>query len=385
MFQQDFDYPIINELVIKLASRCNIKCTYCYWFNDPLVMKSPKVLAEDVVKTFLIKLERHIQQHSLKHFSISFHGGEPTLFPKNRFESLCIAIQSIAARQNCQIVFSMQSNALLLDKTWVDLLKKFRVRLGISLDGSRTLHDKYRIDNKGRGTYQRTIEAIKRIRDSGLDVYILSVASNESDPDELLEHFVDDLNLREFDVLLPHIHYENEYTSLKGYFSKLFDRYLAEMVDRDVNIRIIDDLMCQILGGGSATQGYGFISTVTLLTDGKLEAIDDLRMVDGLPQGDINIKTHDLQEVTRDPLWREIYHHSIDLAPKCNNCEFKQACGGGPMVTRWSNKNRFNNPSTYCDDLQYLIRYMQAKLKPLVEQIQRNEASKKEVGKKLLK
>lgn len=328
------------------------------------------MLQPDAVEAFLQKLQYHIEKYQLRNFSISFHGGEPTLFPKQRFKDLCERLIQIGKGTRCQIKLAMQTNALLIDDEWLQLLKTYRVVLGISIDGNQHLHDKYRIDHKGRGTYQKTIAAINRIRNAGINIYILSVVNNEISPKELLNHFVEGLQLKNFDLLLPHLHHEHEPHSLINYLRQMYDLYINEYVDKDVNIRLFDDLMSQSIGGGSRVQGYGFISTVTLLTDGKLEATDDLRMIDGLTPSNINIKSHDLQQVTEDPLWQEIYNSSINLASPCNQCEFKQACGGGQMVSRWSKENRFNNVSFYCEDYKALIKHIKYRLKPYMTQLE---------------
>lgn len=170
----------------------------------------------------------------------------------------------------------MQSNALLIDDHWISRLKKYQVKLGVSLDGNKQLHDKYRIDNKGRGTYPKTIKAIQAIKSSGLEVYILSVANPDTNPDELINHFVYELGFKKFDVLSPHLHHHDEVPSLAKLYCQLYDRYQDKLIEEDVEIRILDGFISQLIGATSSTQGYGFISTMTLWTDGNLEAIADL-------------------------------------------------------------------------------------------------------------
>ena len=369
------NYPAINELILKLASRCNINCSYCYWFRDPLVMSSPKMLQPEVITAFIDKLSEHISQFKLKIFSITFHGGEPTLFPLDRFENLCQSLRSIEHKTECRFRFSMQSNGLLIDDGWIKVLKKYNVVLGISMDGEQQVHDKYRIDHKGRGTYLKTVAAIERLRAAGLSVYILSVADPQSGAARFVDHLVDQLGIKKFDALIPHLHHENKVESIADYYCDLFDRYIDELIEQDVGIRILDKYMRQmVLTRQQQNSGPGYISTVTLLTDGYLEATDDLRGAGGLAPSKINIKTDALQQVSEDPLWREIYHSSLNLSEKCQSCEFKDTCVGGPMATRWSDENRFNNPSVYCDDLFKIMTHMKNRLIPQIDQIIHQEA-----------
>ena len=360
------EFPAINQLIVKLASRCNINCSYCYWFNDPRVLQSPKIIEEPVIHALLPKLQSHIIKYNLKKFKLSFHGGEPTLFPKNKFRSLCESLKSLSQKTGCHFQLSMQSNALLIDDEWMDLLLSYHIDLGISLDGDKQLHDQYRIDMKGRGTYEKTVKAIERIRKSGLNPYILSVANPTSDPIRLINHFVDTLGLKRFDILVPHKHHGHNRESIADFYCKLYDKYQEELIDQDVEIRILDDIMSQVLGRKGSVYGQGYITTTTLLTDGSLEAIDDLRMIDGLTPSKVNIKTHALQDVSQDPWWREIYHSSIHLCSTCKNCDYKATCGGGLglLVSRWSDTKRFNNVSVYCDDFKEIINHVEQRLAP---------------------
>src|SRR5690349_5430632 len=68
------EMPIFTFLLVKLASRCNIKCTYCYWFRDADVYKKPAVLTIEAEDAFRQRLEEHIKKFELDEFVIIFHG-----------------------------------------------------------------------------------------------------------------------------------------------------------------------------------------------------------------------------------------------------------------------------------------------------------------------
>src|SRR6201996_8123202 len=75
-------------VLVKLASRCNINCTYCYWFRDAEVYNKPPVLTVEAEDDMCRRLEDHINEFKLQEFVMVFHGGEPLLFPKRRFVAL---------------------------------------------------------------------------------------------------------------------------------------------------------------------------------------------------------------------------------------------------------------------------------------------------------
>src|SRR3954467_7925515 len=76
-----FEAPIFTFLLVKLASRCNINCTYCYWFRDAEVYRKPAVLTVEAEDALCRRLEEHIDAFGLDRFLLIFHGGEPLLFP----------------------------------------------------------------------------------------------------------------------------------------------------------------------------------------------------------------------------------------------------------------------------------------------------------------
>ena len=88
-------------VLVKLASRCNINCTYCYWFRDAEVYEKPAVLTPEAEDAFCLRLEEHIREFDLPVFLLVFHGGEPLLFPKRRFDALMKKLRDIEERTGC--------------------------------------------------------------------------------------------------------------------------------------------------------------------------------------------------------------------------------------------------------------------------------------------
>src|SRR5580693_3951179 len=102
-------------VLVKLAARCNINCTYCYWFRDAEVYKKPAVLTPEAEDAFCLRLEEHIREFELPAFLLVFHGGEPLLFPKRRFDSLMRKVRTIERRTGSFIKCGVTTNAILVD------------------------------------------------------------------------------------------------------------------------------------------------------------------------------------------------------------------------------------------------------------------------------
>jgi uncharacterized protein len=91
----DDSYPVafqdqpISQLLVKVATRCNIDCSYCYWFRDAAVYDKPKLMSADVLHQLLLRIEQHVASYSLVDFPIVLHGGEPLL---------CVRIFTVSPR-----------------------------------------------------------------------------------------------------------------------------------------------------------------------------------------------------------------------------------------------------------------------------------------------
>ena len=70
-----------RTVVLKIASRCNINCSYCYVYNkgDLSYLKQPKIMSSEVVNALIVKAKNHCEAHNLDYFEFIFHGGEPLL------------------------------------------------------------------------------------------------------------------------------------------------------------------------------------------------------------------------------------------------------------------------------------------------------------------
>src|SRR5436189_2893617 len=91
------DQPI-TQLLVKVASRCNIDCSYCYWFRDAAVYDKPKLMSAEVLQQLLHRIEEHVARHPLIDFPVILHGGEPLLWGIENFKHIAEACEAISSR-----------------------------------------------------------------------------------------------------------------------------------------------------------------------------------------------------------------------------------------------------------------------------------------------
>lgn len=354
-------------VLIKLASRCNIQCTYCYWFRDADVYKKPAVLTRDSEDAFCVRLEEHIREFELDQFLVVFHGGEPLLFPKHRFDAFLKKIKAIEDRTGCTIQRGLTSNGILIDEAWVRLFKEHDVVVTVSLDGPAEINDKYRVDFKGKGTLAGTLKGIDCLRDGGIEPGLISVCNPATDPEKVLAFVVDELGFPEFDILPPDATHIDNPPPIADYFIKLFDVWYDKYAARGVRIATLDAMIRGLVGklSLSDTIGLGPIETVTLMTDGSLEPLDVLRITgDGSTASKLNVRSNAIKDVRNDPVWRQAFEASTQLCDTCMNCEYLDSCGGGHLAQRWSRERRYDNPSVYCESWKRIFGHIWKRISP---------------------
>lgn len=359
---KNMDIPPFKFAILKLASRCNLDCTYCYWFRDENVYKHPKLLSQQVQTAFLSRLEEHMERYNLERFNIVFHGGEPLLFGKARLIKLLYEVHVLEKKIGRRISCGITTNAVLIDDEWAEIFKAFNVGPSISIDGPKEVHDAYRIDHKGRGSYDRTVKGMKILEKHGIDFGILAVCDPKADPKQLLHVFVNELGLNRFDVLIPDANYDNKVESIAPYYQGLLEEWYKNYVDKGIKIRIINAMLQGMFEGGDPgldSMGYGALSTLVVLTDGKIEPNDVLRISGSdATTTDMSVFSNSLQDVTQDLVWQNAYKSSLQLSEVCQQCEYKTLCGGGHLAHRWSRERGYDNPSVYCDDYQSIYKHM---------------------------
>lgn len=358
---------VVDYLLLKVAARCNIACTYCYWFRDDTVYQKPKVISRDTLRVLANKVRQHVSKYHLRRFSILFHGGEPLLCRKDDLADFCGQLRAIEKDLDCYFKLNVTTNGLLIDDEWADIFSSYGIGVTISIDGPPEVHDVSRIDFQGHGTYNQVVAAIDFLRLRGLEPGILSVCRPQSDPQRILSLLVDELRFDGFDILIPDATHADNPASIARFYTRLFDIWYQEYDQRGVKIRLLDNILLGLFGGFSEAEsiGYGPIRRLTVLTDGSMETLDVLRVIrSGFTRSELNIHKNDIQDIETDPLWREVLDSSLNLPAECMSCEFKYACGGGHIGTRWSAERRFDNPSVYCSDIKEILRHIWKTISP---------------------
>jgi uncharacterized protein len=358
------DQPI-SQLLVKVASRCNIDCSYCYWFRDAAVYDKPKLMGADVLHRLLQRIEEHVAKHSLVEFPIILHGGEPLLWGVANFHLIAQACEAISSRTGCDIPIAVTTNGVLIDDEWLNCFEARNISVAISLDGPAHIHDLHRRTFQNTGTHAAVERAARMLVSRDIGVTALAVCNPAYQPEQYVAFFAA-CGIANYDIMIPDATVDETPPSIASFYQGLLDLWLeANRTKPTVNIRIIADMITALLGNNSPTEGVGYkpVELCTVMTDGSVEAHDVLRIAgDGFTQTMFNIFEHPIDEVRNEPRWKAARDASINLCETCRQCKFMKACGGGYLPHRFSKTNGYDNPSVYCGDLYSMFENMQSVL-----------------------
>lgn len=176
---------VFNELILKVASCCNLNCSYCYVFNqgDDSFKREPPVISSAIITSIIHRIKEHCEKHNLDMFLVIFHGGEPLMASKQFYRDFVeCAKKNITSTD---ILYGVQTNGTLLTQDWVDLFNALDISIGVSLDGTREA-SKYRVfRSSGQCAYDAIIKGLKLIKDNNLPVNILSVINTLESPEKI--------------------------------------------------------------------------------------------------------------------------------------------------------------------------------------------------------
>lgn len=167
--------PALSLLIKPASGNCNMRCRYCFYADelDNREIRSYGKMSVDTMHTIVDKA----MEYGDYECTIAFQGGEPTLAGLDFYRDL---VAYVTARENpkkLKIHYALQTNGYLINEEWAAFLGENHFLVGVSLDGLKEIHDRYRLDAAGKGTYQRVISAIRLLEKHQVEYNILTVVT----------------------------------------------------------------------------------------------------------------------------------------------------------------------------------------------------------------
>lgn len=364
----------LDTVLIKVASRCNINCSYCYVYNmgDKGWANMPSQISEETTSAVARALGELTQvQH--RPFAVVLHGGEPLLLGPKKLRNV---ISTLRVNLPTDTAFSLQTNGILINDEILNVCSETRTTISVSLDGPRHVHDRNRVTHSGRGTYYKVIEGIKRLRNHCDSEYLfsglLAVIDPESDPTEVYGFFKQldppsvDFIYRDGNHTKPPFGKKSlESTEYGIWLAALLDVYLADR--QPIRIRFLDDLIKLALGGNGTKDGVGLTNYGVLIidTDGSITKNDTLKSsFNGADRflHEWSVHSHSVAEILNSSEFADYHALQHPTSKTCLLCAELHICGGGMTLHRWRDDNGYDNPSVYCADQKLLIGHIRKHL-----------------------
>ena len=345
--------PRISSLLIKPASAvCNLDCTYCFYLDreaDPYAALPHRQMTEEtlerLVDTYLF--------YSFPNSVFAFQGGEPTLAGLPFFEKL-VGFQKRFGRAGQSVSNSLQTNGILLDENWCKLFREYNWLIGISMDGPEKIHDSYRLNKGGQGTWRRVMQSIETMQKEKVEFNVLCVVSqaNVDRPRELYKFFrsigadnIQYIPLSEFDSGGSPMPFTPTPEQYGRFLVESFDAWWPDR--RNVRIRFFDNLAEALAGQtpGTCTLHQTCGSYVVVEYNGDIYPCDFF--VD--PAWNIgNVNLDSWTEIARRQKRSNFNSKKTIATPECAVCEWQNICHNGCPKFRHAAHKDFEQLDYFC-------------------------------------
>lgn len=361
----------ITSFLVKVASRCNLDCDYCYVYHhaDQSWRSMPRLLNDTHQNAFAERLAEYVAAVGLRRVAVIFHGGEPLLAGGHRLVDFARKIRSAAP--DIEVDLGLQTNGLLLTDAVLDELEAEAISVSLSMDGPREAHDLHRTTRKGRSSFNKVEAALERLkRRPAVFAGVIAVIDTSVRPEELLSFFASH-EVPKLDFLLPDSHHDRAPPG-RDADAGVYERWLIEAFDTwldrypQLPVRTFEALLDVAAGLPSGTDAFGFgdVSLLSVETDGTWHDLDVLKVAgEGatrLVGSVLDTPVEQLASSTAIAEHRRLLTKS-GLSDVCRACDVVDVCGGGSVPHR-HRAGGFDNPTVYCGEMRALIRHVRTRL-----------------------
>jgi len=197
------DAPRAFHLLAKpTGAVCNLDCAYCFFLSKEMLYPGSRFrMADGLLEEYLRQLfEAHARSPLV---TVAWQGGEPTLMGVEFFRR-SVELAEGFLRPGQRVEYTIQTNATLLDEEWAAFFKEHEFLVGVSIDGPRELHDVYRVNKGGKGSFDQVMRGLSFLREAGVEWNALTTihAANAGHGVEVYRFLRDECGAR-FVQLIP--------------------------------------------------------------------------------------------------------------------------------------------------------------------------------------
>lgn len=215
---------------------CNLDCKYCFFLSkEQLYPGSRFRMPDEILETYL---RQYIQSQRGPEVEVAWQGGEPTLMGLDFFQR-AVELAEQYKQPHQTVRYTMQTNGVLLNDDWGQFFKTHHFLIGLSLDGPRELHNAYRVDKGGQGSFDKVMRATRLLQTHQVEFNILTTvhAANADHPLEVYRFLRDEVGTQ-FIQFIPIVERANDTGFQEGHtvtersvIAEQYGRFLIAIFD----------------------------------------------------------------------------------------------------------------------------------------------------------
>lgn len=168
----------MHVMAKPIGAACNIDCTYCYYLSKQDLLDYKKGCSPEMsLETLEHYIKSYIEGQNTPEIIFSWQGGEPTMLGVEYFHKI-VEFQKKYKPEGTKISNDLQTNGTLLNDEWCEFLKENDFLVGLSIDGPELLHNTYRTNKAGRGTFKQVMKAVELLHKHQVNFATLTCVNN---------------------------------------------------------------------------------------------------------------------------------------------------------------------------------------------------------------
>lgn len=177
----------INTIRINVSNDCNLNCKYCY--ADGGNYKKEVGLMDISTATEVV---RFIENYFPNVETIFFFGGEPLLN---------IEIIEFICEHLSEKYFKLITNGFFINDKIIEVIKKYDIKIGISIDGPENIHDEFRVTKSGAKTFRKICQNINKLQENGISLTNIQstyteFAERQMKKSDLVDYFIQNFDFK---------------------------------------------------------------------------------------------------------------------------------------------------------------------------------------------
>lgn len=156
---------------------CNLDCKYCFYLEKEKLYPGTTdfFMKPDTLEHYV---RQYIESQDVPEIHFAWQGGEPTLLGVPFFEK-AVELQKKYCPPGKKIFNAFQTNGTLVDEAWCAFFKKNDFLIGLSIDGPKAVHNRYRVTKGGGDTWDKVMNALALLKKHAVEFNTLTVVNRE--------------------------------------------------------------------------------------------------------------------------------------------------------------------------------------------------------------